>query len=693
MMGRLMLAAVVVTALVGVDDSWGWGDQQPAGLDSTDHDEFFDALVPGYRAEGVIGSELLFRDVNGDGFDDLIMGAPEASVRGHDRAGAVTVIPGGPTGLVPSERQRWTRARRGVDGAARPGQAFGEAVATGDFDGDGFEDLAVGAPGASTARSASTGVVHVLYGTPDGLTARGDQRWHEGVDGVPGRRGSGDRLGSELAAGDFDGDGFDDLVIETRDGADSVPALLVLRGGPAGLDARGSRLLTEVPAGMPAHTLDLATALAVDLDEDGFDELVLGSPGEDGMVGVVTVWAGSAAGLDVRSVTRLDGGWSTPNLGLTLDVADIDGDGWLDLIASAPHKLRVARGSAEGLGPALWDHWPYHLGTCCWGSKGHFVPVWTPGEVVVGDFDGDRRPDVVVGRRWAGLFMRGQDVIPAWGVSLPHWGEGVRAVGDPNGDGVDDVASYRVNDGRANPQTGEMLPFVSVRYGTRTPTCGGRPVTVFLARGDRPTDGDDVILGTPRADRIAGGAGDDAICGGGGDDRINGGDGDDVIYGEGGADRLNGGMGSDRLYGGSGTDRLAGGEGDDMLHGGDEPDRLTGGAGHDALFGERGSDTLLGGPGDDVLSGDRFEDMLRFGLGVEDACDGGTGEDRISNCGAVFEFRPASAREVVDFGVGDAVGVNTQRVDESLGVVGDEPLPGGREQGPAVVGELDDQEA
>ena len=624
--GRLVVVSVVVATSVVAGDA-----RVTADLLSTDHDEFFDELVPRYRTDGIVGSELLFSDLNGDGYDDLVIGAPEARVRGRAGAGAVSVVPGGPTGLVPGDRQRWSRARRGVAGFARPGQAFGEAVATGDFDGDGFADLAIGAPGVSTRRFAQTGVVHVLYGTSSGLRARGDQRWHEGVDGVPGRRGSGDRLGSELAVGDFDGDGFDDLVIKTTHGADPMPALLVLKGGPGGLHAAGSRILATVPAGMPAHTFDFVSGVAADLDDDGADELILGSPGGTDTGGVVTVWQGTPRGLDPASVSRLGDRFDI-NLGLTVDVADIDDDGRLDVVTSGADKLRVGRGTETGLGPSMWDHWPYHLGTCCWGSKGHFTPSWNPGEVAVGDFDGDRLPDVVVGRRWAGMFMRGQDVLPTWGENIPHWGEGVRAVGDPNGDGVDDVASYRTNDGRPHPDTGELLSFVSVRYGTRTPTCGGRPVTVFIARGDQPTDGDDVILGTRRNDRIQGGDGDDVICGRGGDDRLDGDAGADTIYAGSGDDRVSGGGGPDRLHGGAGSDALDGGAGADVLIGGDESDHLAGGTGRDTLHGERGADVLVGGPGADSLFGDRYEDVRRFGLAVVDTCEGGDGDDQSHYC-------------------------------------------------------------
>ena len=619
-MGRLIVLAVLVAVMVSVGEAWVGAD-----LSSPSRDQFFDALVPGY-GDGAVGGELLFADVNSDGYDDLIMGAPDATVHGTAGAGAVTVVPGSPAGLVPADQVRWTVQRAGGQTEGEP--RFGQAIVAGDFDGDGVEDLAVGAPGVDGGGVDRAGVVHVRYSSSPDFGASEDQRWHEGADGVPGRRDTDDRFGSELAAGDFDGDGFDDLVVRTRNaGAD---AMLILEGGPLGLGTAGARIVVETPSGLPVGALAFEAAATADLDQDGFDELLLGSPGGADDVGVVTLWRGSARGLDQASATRLFGPGGV-NVGLTLDVMDLDDDGWLDVVASGANRLRIARGTEDGLVSSMSDHWPYHRGTCCWGSKGHFVPDFNPGEVVVGDFDGDRLGDIMVGRRWAGIYLRGADVLPTWGASIAYFGEGVRAVGDADGDGVDDVASYRVNDGRSDPATGDLLPFVSVRYSTRSLTCAGSPVTVFIARGDRPTSGDDVILGTRGDDRIFGRGGDDVICGRGGRDRLHGGRGDDRIYGGADDDRITGGLGRDHLDGGVGADRMRGGRGRDALHGGDDPDWLVGGPGSDAVHGERGADVLIGGRGADRLTGDRFEDVMRFGLAVDDVCDA-RGGDRTRDC-------------------------------------------------------------
>ncbi len=152
--------------------------------------------------------------------------------------------------------------------------------------------------------------------------------------------------------------------------------------------------------------------------------------------------------------------------------------------------------------------------------------------------------------------------------------------------------------------------------------CNGRAVTVDLGKGEQPTDGDDVILGTSGADVVNAGAGDDLVCARGGADRVKGGPGNDVILGQKGADRLWGGSGDDELQGGSGKDRLKGGKGNDLVVGGSGKDKLWGNGGLDRLRGKGGNDTLKGGKGADALDGYKGNDR----------CIGGPGADTTNRC-------------------------------------------------------------
>src|SRR5579871_6792363 len=95
-----------------------------------------------------------------------------------------------------------------------PALGSSSGVAKGDFNGDGFADLAIGEPGATISGQASAGDVIILYGSSSGLTAAGKALFYEGPDrSLPGTPTAGDQFGSALASGDFNGDGFSDLAI------------------------------------------------------------------------------------------------------------------------------------------------------------------------------------------------------------------------------------------------------------------------------------------------------------------------------------------------------------------------------------------------------------------------------------------------------------------------------------------------
>ena len=166
-------------------------------------------------------------------------------------------------------------------------------------------------------------------------------------------------------------------------------------------------------------------------------------------------------------------------------------------------------------------------------------------------------------------------------------------------------------------------------------TCNGLEVTVDLGAGNKPTDGDDVILGTEGSDRISAGAGRDVICGLGGDDVINAGQGADIVFGGGGDDVINAGQGrdivdagagNDFVSGGKGKDTISGAAGDDDLRGNEGTDRIVGGAGDDLLRGGQKADSMSGGNGADTLVGGTRPDVLDGGSGL-DEYDGGAGQD------------------------------------------------------------------
>jgi hypothetical protein len=133
-------------------------------------------------------------DFNGDGIDDLVVGVPGEDLGGTADAGVVDVIYGSESGLPDGGRQQLTQA------LPETGDQFGAAVATGDFNGDIFTDLAVGVPGENVGAIADAGVVEVFYGGGGGLPGVGDQLLRQGAAGMAGTAEAGDRFAAALAA-------------------------------------------------------------------------------------------------------------------------------------------------------------------------------------------------------------------------------------------------------------------------------------------------------------------------------------------------------------------------------------------------------------------------------------------------------------------------------------------------------------
>ena len=324
------------------------------------------AAVPGNR----FGSALAVGDINRDGYADLAIGIPGDT----GTAGAVDVMYGTGDGLTLDDAQRWHQDIDGIAGDRKPGNAFGEAVAFGDFDADGFSDLAIGMPGTN----GGGGSVLILYGGSSGLTTTGRQRWHQNSEGIAGTRKAGHHFGSALAAGDFNRDGFADLAVGIPGDANDAGAVTVLYGTSNGLTAndadRWHQNINGIGGSRKAgHAYGTAVATG-DFDRDGFDDLAIGIPGDKSTAGTVGVLFGSGAGLTATGDQRIHqdqngvlGKAKAGNgFGSALRAADFDSDGFADLAIGAPGDgnkgaVQVMYGSGSGLSAARDQRWRQNL--------------------------------------------------------------------------------------------------------------------------------------------------------------------------------------------------------------------------------------------------------------------------------------------------------------------------------------------
>lgn len=355
-------------------------------------------------------------DFDGDGYADLAVGVPGEDLRGKSDVGAVQVMYGSAAGVTARD-QLWHQGRRGVKGALEKGDRFGATLASGDFDSDGYADLAIGIPGEDIGTKRDAGAVQVLHGSASGLTAR-DQIWHQGKRGVPGANEGGDWFGAQLAVGDFDGDGYADLAVGIPgEDVGSIPdagTVTVLRGSGSGLTSAGSVKLRQGLDGLPStpgQFEGFGTFLAAgNINGDAQDDLVVvgewdgdflvpGAFEEDEASSPVHVIFGSTTGLDPGGSQY----YGPQALGFTgyvymrsPTVADLNGDGLDDLAGwfyqSAPSgfHLAVLHGHPDGLHPAPLQ------GANTPGADGILAtPDGYGGDLVATDFNGDGPVDLV----------------------------------------------------------------------------------------------------------------------------------------------------------------------------------------------------------------------------------------------------------------------------------------------------------
>jgi hypothetical protein len=152
-------------------------------------------------------------DFDHNGSEDLAFGCPREDLGGAEDAGVLNVVYGSPLGLIYGPYQAFHQNTPYIEGWAEGGDRLGEVAAVGDFNRDGYDDVAVTALGESINGADLAGAVNVIYGSSSGLSHRFDQVWHQDSWGIAEKAEYGDGFGTALTVGDFNHDGRDDLAI------------------------------------------------------------------------------------------------------------------------------------------------------------------------------------------------------------------------------------------------------------------------------------------------------------------------------------------------------------------------------------------------------------------------------------------------------------------------------------------------
>ena len=447
-------------------------------------------------------------DINDDGFDDVIVNGYPANnyvVFGRSEGFPATLNPStldGSNGFnintPPSNSDRRNKFSR-----------------AGDINGDGISDLIIGVANAS----------YVVFGST-GLPASFDVSTLNGSNGFTINAGY-----PVSSAGDFNGDGTDDLI---------VGGGKVIFGNSAGF-----------PANFDVSTLNGVNGISItgasngtnagDVNGDGINDLIL-SNGTNQSYVVFGSREGLNATLDVSTLNGVNG-FTINGAGFAVSGAgDFNGDGVDDVLIGGAYTSPLTNPNFDSASYIVY------------GRRDGF-----PASIDLANLDGTD-----------GFPINSLLSDPGW-LTDGTLGFSVSAAGDVNGDGLGDVILGSPNSER------------NAGYG----------VVIFGQLAIAGTDCNDTLYGTSGDDRIFGGGGNDTLFGGEGVNTIGGGDGDDLIYGGSRTDYIDGGNGNDTIFAADGNNRISGGAGDDTIYTGTGNDVIYASLGNDTIWLGSGRDVVV----------------------------------------------------------------------------------------------------
>ncbi len=400
-------------------------------------------------------------DVNGDGYSDIIVGATLFD-HGQTDEGSVFLYHGQASGISIAAFMTME--------VNQTGAIFGSAVAgVGDVNGDGFSDIAVGAPLYDNGQS-NEGAAFIYYGAANGPNA------------VPATILEGNQASAYFgysvnSAGDVNGDGFGDIIIGAHsydNGETDEGAAFVYLGSVSGIQPSS---LVTIERNQSNAAFGFSVACAGDVNGDGYSDVIVGAQDFDfsqNQEGGAFIYHGGPNGIGNLPAWSKYGGQANAFFGISVASAgDVDGDGFSDVIVGAPNydfgevdegAAFVYYGSSGGILANGWDRIEENQPN---GGLGNSVSS-------AGDVNGDGFGDVLVGASQFSLAQPGEGAAMIYygfsnGISSNRdlvrsnqanasMGSSVASAGDVNGDGFSDIIVGVQN--YDNPQIAEGAAFI-----------------------------------------------------------------------------------------------------------------------------------------------------------------------------------------------------------------------------------------
>ncbi len=305
-------------------------------LTSSDFTRFTATNVSDRLGRSVIGADL-----NGDGYDELISGAP------NNATGYISITYGSST--LPSAATISTSNSVVITGNGTT-DFFGVSLAKGDVNADGYDDVVVSATGDTTGGGANSGAIYLIYGQSSQLTSgavssmSNRARFYAGPSVL---------AGSAIAMGDINNDGFDDIIVGTSNDASTGGAVYIIYGQAANYSGLSNTVGSLAKFTGEAAGNSFGGSIAVgDANGDGYDDFLVGaSLNNDGgtaagsvylFYGQSTQYTGTTA---ASSVAELTGEAMADNFGATMTAGDITGDSLVDFIVTASGNDDGANGA------------------------------------------------------------------------------------------------------------------------------------------------------------------------------------------------------------------------------------------------------------------------------------------------------------------------------------------------------------